>query len=346
MSADTARPTVEITKPPIPLVWIDTWGVSNMAKARTGEITGTAADPFLRLEVELIRLRDQVAVICPEAGQAAELQMRGPSSKETLRLLTGIRGGVHTHYQHAIDQQFHAAMRAYATNASSVTYDWQQLFMEDPIAELNRLRHGQSFFVRVDLGYESQVEELLEVKAKLQPKLEEIRLANLQARPKRTFADQLDRERRGLAQSAIEGMTGLIGKRFQGEPQTVDDYLGALSIFGMRMTALAGYLKESTGRDAGFEDLLKFYGSPYADSVPSFRVMTHLFARRLIGSVPIRSGDAMDINYAGAILPFATFALVDNDMRDTINRCEFDHEYGVQPPRLSQLLAELQELGS
>jgi hypothetical protein len=105
--AQPGGPSVKylVEKPPLPIVWLDSWVISNIAKAVAGEIKGDDAAVYLRLLHVLEQLRDRVAVICPETGQAAELQTKGPSAARAPGILTRISGGVKTHFQHVIDQQ-------------------------------------------------------------------------------------------------------------------------------------------------------------------------------------------------------------------------------------------------
>jgi hypothetical protein len=342
--ARPGEPTVQylVEKPPIPIVWLDTWVISNIAKAVVGEIKGDDAAVYLRLLRILEQLRDRVAVICPETGQAAELQTKGPSAEKAPGILTRVSGGVKTHFQHVIDQQVYRAMRGYVAKAETIQLPWPDVFIDDPIAELREKR----LLIRVDLGLDDDRRDLIQQKQELRAQLEGIRLRNEQGKGsvQDRFSRQLDVELAGIADASVTAFVEHMAKVMSGTA-TADDYLTAIGVFGLRMSALDRYSEEASGVRAGLEGLLRFYYSPYYRSLPSTKIIAAMYGFKLTRpDEAAKTGDARDIEQIAAIMPYATYVVVDNAMRNVLTSQKLDKEHSVDLVKVPDLIERLSPL--
>jgi hypothetical protein len=152
------RPTVRVTKQPIPVIWLDTWVFNTFGRMRAGKLPADDEPLFRDLFEVLLELRDKVAALCPETGQFVEIHPVGWSIEAAKSALSMLSGGVKTHYRNIIEAQTYRGMQAYAGRRDLIEPGYREAFTEDPIRELL-----DRVLVRVDM--EPPAEQLAETRA-------------------------------------------------------------------------------------------------------------------------------------------------------------------------------------
>ena len=324
--AVTAAPTVRITKPPIPLIWLDTWIFNAFGRMRAGLLPKDEEPLFRALFDLLLELRDMGAVLCPETGQFVEIHPVGWSIEEAKSALSMISGGVKTHHQHVIETQTYRAMQAYARGRDMIELNYTEAFTEDPIKELAE----RDTLIRVDLMPPAeQLAETRATNARTAASME--RLRQQQIASKVTLAEQIEHELDGERYAAIELMRRVLAPMSRGEePSSIDDLLKYLHVVARPARQLGEMLEEATGKRDDFNDLLAFFRSDYYRTLPGPRIRAELFARKMVGAEPIKASDVMDMHQISAFLPFALYVVLDKSMARKIEQARLDQRYGVR----------------
>jgi hypothetical protein len=318
-------PSVRFEKPPLPLVWLDTWVILRIAKARAGELDGAERAEALRLHELLLAHRDADRILCPETGQLVEIEAGRRLVEQAKTVLSQVSGGAKTHFRHAQDQQVYRAMRAFAHGLDTVELVWADLFVGDPIRE-RRERDG--LLIRVDFPRtEEQLAELRTGNRTLALRLEELRQRCVVSGV--SLDEQIEREYGALIEATIEVLRPFYEKLDAGTA-VPNDFLRYIDVVGTPRSVLSVYLQEATGEDAGIADLIRFYRSPYYRALPSVRIIAELYAAKITGTEVITPSDAMDINQLGAVLPYATCVVTDASFADKLERLRLHERHAVR----------------
>jgi hypothetical protein len=148
----------------------------------------------------------------------------------------------------------------------------------------------------------------------------------------------------GIADASVTAFVDHMAKVISGTA-TPDDYLAAIGVFGLRLSALDRYSEEASGVRAGMEGLLRFYYSPYYRALPSTKIIAAMYGFKLTRpDEAAKTGDARDIEQIAAIMPYANFVVVDNAMRNVLASLRLDREHGVDVVRVPELIERLSPL--
>lgn len=340
-----STPTVRITKPPIPLIWLDTWMFNAFGRMRAGILDKAEVPLFRQLFDVLLELRDKNAVLCPETGQFVEIHPVGWSIEEAKSALSMVSGGIKTHHQHAIDMQVYRGMQAYAERRDVIELHYKEAFKEDPIKELAE----RDILIRVDLM--PPPEELAEtraVNARMAASMESVRQERLASKIK--LEEQIEHELDGERYAAVELMRTVLVPMSRGEePPSMDALMKYLHIVARPARVLGGMLEQATGKRDDYNDLLAFFRSDYYRALPAPRITAELFARKMIGTELIKASDVMDMHQIAAFLPLATYIVLDKSMARKVEEAKLDQRYGVRlftRKTLPDLVAELRALAA
>lgn len=337
---------IKIAKPPVPLIWLDTWMFNNFGRMRAGILPPEQSPDFRALFDLLLELRDKVAVICPETGQFVEIHPVGWSIEHAKSALSMVSGGVKTHHEHVMDTQLYRAMQAYAHRWDAFELTYREAFTEDPIRELSE----RDILMRVDMM--PPAKELAATRAtnaRIAASMEELRLELVQS--KMTLAKQIEQELDADRYMAKELIRRVLAPMSSGkEPSSPDDLLSYAMIVA-RPARQLGDLLETAGRERGgdVDELFAFYQSDYHREHPGPRIRAELFARKMVGGERIEPGDVMDIKQISAFLPFATHIILDKSMATRVEEAKLDQRYGVKLFKrkdLPRLIVELQALAA
>jgi hypothetical protein len=305
--------TITYSKPPIPLVWVDTWVFIKIAQAQAGEIKGEQADHLTALFQLLLALRDKKKAMCPETGQDIEVEAGGHLVDETRRVMAQVSRGVRTHYAYARSSQIYRAIAAYAREAQSFELPWRDLFLDDPIAAL--AEEGPIIRVTTPFGKEG-LEDVRASNTKLAEALEELRVAVV--KKNETFEQRLEIELGGAIEATFEILWSWEKHINGGTFPDFSEVLRYSDEVGRYLRSIEAEFKSARGRGGDVGDLIAFYRSPHYRQLPTIRVFAELYAAKLTGTEPMKPSDPMDMNQIAAMLPFASYMLLDAAMRDKV----------------------------
>jgi hypothetical protein len=318
--------TINITKPPIPLIWLDTWMFNAFGRMRAGILPPTEEPLFRSLFDVLLELRDQGAILCPETGQFVEIHPVGWSIEEAKSALSMLSGGVKTYHQRIVDTQMYRAMQSYARGADLVEVNYKDAFDRDPIRELAE----RDLLVRVDL--EPPSDQLAETRAanlRMASAMEALRKERIAS--KTTLAQQIEIELGGERYAAVELMKQVLVPMSRGEePESIEALMKYAHMVGRPARMLGELLEETAGKRDDYNALLAFFNSDHYRSLPATRVRSELFARKMIGTEPIKASDVMDMNQISAFLPLASYIVLDKSMARKVEQAGLHDRYGVR----------------
>jgi len=337
---DSAPVSVNVHKPSVPVLWLDTSVGIKLAKIGRGEnLQQIEIDRLRRLKDTALRLTRKGVLLCPQSDQREEYEagrIEEEVSREFLQLSQGIRM---IHRQGILDQQLFYAMQSYVSNANVITLPLSVFFFDDPVRKAETARRSR-FVIGVHLPLPTELlDRRIANKTETLDKLERLR-KDLNAK-KVTYEEQLALERHGKADALFE-----LCRRFAKtlDAKTTDPwaYLGA--------SGTLQYLrqwKSIGGKPVGPAGLYQFLCSEHFNALPIVKIGCQLGAKILTSRAPIKSGDSMDLNHLSAVAPISTFLLTDRAMAKALTDLKIDAEWDLQVFSMSSvddLLWELDKL--
>jgi hypothetical protein len=304
---------ITYSKPPIPLVWLDTWVFIKIAQAKAGEIKGDEGNQLLELFRLLLRLRERRLLICPETGHDIEVEAGGHLVDETRRVMAQVSAGIHTHYAHSRSSQVLRAIGAYAHDAKGIELPWTDLFPGDPLEKLTR--DGPVVRVTIPVGREG-LASVGDANQRLAAALEDLRRSATAKRE--TFEYRLNIELTGVIEATVQIFESFERKMSSGTLPDFDEVLRYSDEVGRYLRAMDREIRAARGGAGDLRDLLSFYRSSYYTELPTVRIFAELYATKITGSEGIKPSDPMDMNQIAALLPFANYMLLDGAMRDKV----------------------------
>lgn len=339
------QPILSVTKPPLPMAWLDTWAVIELTKAvKTGEVAGDLAVKYRRIYELLIELRDGQKILCPESEQLLEIELGDRLIDEAKEVLSQISSGISTHHLLASDSQIQNGMRAYLRKKRRVDIDWRDPFVSDPLTELKenqefREKHG--LILRIDLGHKREIEEAKDQRPKLAATLEEIRGETALA--KKSFQQVLDEEKRAVQTATAKFLAACVAKIIRKEQLTQGEYNRFTDLIGIPLS----YWKRFGGKDdqfGGILGLVEFYDSDYYTKLPYFEIQAELMASKRVGQESFNKGDVADIENISSLLPHSHYMVLDKQMRHKIRQLKLDARFSTSVVSLLELLPILERL--
>jgi len=331
---------IRIVKPPVPLIWLDTWMFNAFGRLRAGILPPAEAPLFQELFDVLLELRDRAAIICPETGQFVEIHPVGWDIDAAKSALSMLSGGVKTYYDRIVDAQGYRAMQAYARGAGTIEVTYKDAFADDPIRELTE----RDILIRVDLEPPAdQLAETRAVNARMAASMEALRQERIGS--KVTLAEQIELELDGERDAAVELVKQVLVPMSRGElPASTEQLLKYASRVARPARILGEMLEEAKGKRDDYNDLLAFFRSDHYRNLPAPRIRAELFARKMLGSELIKASDVMDMHQISAFLPIASYIVLDKSMARKVEQARLDERYGVRlfsRRTLPTLVAEL-----
>jgi hypothetical protein len=332
---------ITVTRPPVPLIWLDTWMFNWFGRLRAGILPDRDVQLVRPLFDVLLVLRDQRAILCPETGQFAEIHPRNWDIAHAKSALSLLSGGVKTYHQRIVDAQRYRAMRAYATGSTTIHIDYAEAFHHDPVRELAE----RDFLVRVDLEPPAdQLAQTRDSNARVAVAMESLRQECIAA--KITLAGQIENELDADHYVAIELINQVLMPTTRGEvPQASHDtWMKYAHLVGGPARSLGEMRGRPEGSPENYTDLLAFYRSDHFRSLPAIRIRAELYARKMIGAEVIQPSDVMDMDQISAFLPMATYLVLDKSMADKVEQAGLAERYGVQVFKARDLPVLTEEL--
>lgn len=326
---------IKIEKSKVPILWLDTWAIVELVRAV--KLTSSERDKKKwgeSLFSKITHLTNQKKILCPEADQLIEIETWGKLVDESREFLAQISRGISTNYYSGIeDIQIQRAMKVFINGEDSVIFPWEDLFLRDPIEEIER---NDPFIISVRFTVpKKETLERIKVKKSIAKDWEQIRRKNL--RDKESFNDRVKAEFNGRINVILKVLTKLIYKRQRGIRILTRDIIQVSEIAGKPLSWWNHYdgKKDEFG---GLRGLIEFYKSEYFRKIPSVFIYTQLLAKMTTDHEKIKPSDIMDVNQIASILPYAQYMVLDGPMRDkVVYKLKLDKKYNTKIIRINEL---------
>lgn len=314
-----AVPTVNLEKPAIPTLWIDTSVVIKLTKVEKGEgLQYIEVQRCNRLRELVRRLVREGMLLCPESDQEEEYVAQRLDD-DVHRMFASLSLGISmTHRMGIHDSHVFHGMKAYASTSTSIDLPSSSYFHGDPVRKLEEVRR-ERFIVSLGLNRNSEMlQRRANAKAEVGRKWEQLRL-ELVAKGQ-TFERQLELEQRGY----WDGMVEIVRTFYSNIAAGRHDFWGFMAATGPLLYRT--YWRELGGKPPDWEGVNKFFCSPYFSELPLPYVSCRLNANLLTGNEPIAPGDPMDVELLSVALPVAHYVLADRRMELRIKQLGLDQK--------------------
>lgn len=331
---------IKIEKPPIPVLWLDTWFILELTKALNGS---SKKDKKWADEIvdKIISLTKQKRILCPEADQGIEIEVSNNRSlvENAGRLQAQLSLGISLHFHAAAKSlQIQRMMEAVIKNKKEVTFPWKDLFNDDPIEVIDR---ADKFIVSViSRPPLNQIKKTIKTNKSIATAWEKLR--KKARKNKQNYETTLSLEFGGRAEAMIHTMSFLAAKTLHKKRIFIKDILNASELVGKPL----GWWERYSGKSDALVDVLKFYKSEEYKQIPAVNIDTRLLAELACGNEPINPSDVMDIHHVSTVMSYAHYMLVDKRMRNRIvDKLKLTKDYPciiLRPQDLMPLLKSLE----
>jgi len=310
-------PKVNLEKPPLPTLWLDTSIIIKLTKIKKGEaLQAIEIERCTRLEKLVHDLVRAEKLLCPESDQEEEY-VAERLDDDVHNMFNSLSLGISlVHRQGILDQHIFRGMKAYASGSSTIDLPASAYFHGDPIRRLKELRE-QRFFVTVGpVKNPEMLRRRAAAKAEVGRRWEELR-QEFVARG-RTYEEQLELEMTGYIDALFELVRTFELNLSAGK---IDfwDFMGATGALLYRRC-----WTDLGGDPPGWEGVNKFFRSPYFGELPLPYISCRIGAELLTGNEPIAPSDSMDVELLSVALPAAHYVLTDRRMELRIKKLHLD----------------------
>ena len=316
----TAQVQFQIEKCQIPIVWLDTSILLNLAKLKLGILKDKVQeDRLTRLRQYVCDFTRKGKPLCPKASQADEVWVQRAHFLDALHELSL---DVTMRPKAAIEEaQIHRLMTAYIAKTPLVTFPYKDAFIDDPLPRFAQTLMGD-YVVTVDGGLLGTIKRVQSQRDTIHLEWENLRKTCIEQGT--TFEEQLQRERVGGINTTISMARDCVLKLESGEVPTENEgwALSGIGRLGNAWNRLGGEPK-------GVEGLTMFLNSPYYQVLPSSDVSSNIIAHLMVGDRKIAHGDAMDTEHISSVLPYADLMILDRSMRSIVRGLGLDKKYGT-----------------
>ncbi len=302
--------TVTCDKSPVPMLWLDSSILMDLAKR--GEIEKARAKTLAKLREVVRKAVREERLICPEWEQVREYEGRRLNA-EIQEIAAGFSYGARCASSGRVqDQLVLRGLVAYIRGASSIHIPASDFFYDDPSQHVREaLSSAYIVYVATERNAE-WVAKRDKSRLSLAAELEKARVGQTIDRVR--FDEQLAVEQRAVSRVMSEAVIeyrvkaqfGLFDAKAFEAAQT---YLMHLSMW----RDLGGPGDELAG-------LFSFMNSPYYWELPTEDISCRLFADVLVNQAKVKSGDSNDISHLAMAIPVAHYVVTDKAMADRCRR--------------------------
>lgn len=303
---------VSVTKSPVPIMWVDTSVILNLAKLKVGRnLSERDAVRLNSIQDRIQNLVEQGKLICPEADQQSEYLRTDSLFTEVFDQFShGVRvtPSCMVEFNNIVK-----VMQAYVSNMP-IRYSYMDAFASDPVPERVLDPFCQKYRVRLTKTWTQQdIEELTQSRNAICFDYERLRKQNTEQRI--TFEQQLRRELYDASTIRFREAWIFANKMICSIEPTLKEF----SYWNEAQMLLKAW--EGIATRAGFKgNQGDFFHSAHYHSIPSINISAQLSAHLLTRSAPIRRGDHMDIQHISAFLPYADIMIVDREMKNCVTQ--------------------------
>lgn len=314
-----------VEKSNIPVLWFDTFAITQIATAAFQRKQGRSYDKRLfERYVQLVRLRATNKIIIFESDQLLEIAVRRELLKPSGQVLSQLSGGLIVRPWKVKEKQLMQALNAFVENSTKSTIRWNDIYSGDPLKD----RSVFGILVRCDVGVNARLNQKKQANGVVHNNWLKIRERYVGNATKINFQKQLALEKCGSAKLAQDIIFKLKkGDLTEGHPL----YYELIKKPGL-------YLQSHMPDIVDFEPtVVDFYKSNYFTDLPINDISAILFAEKLCGNEDIKQSDQADIDNIAAFLPYVNYMIIDKSMADKVNKHKLDKKYGTSLIRLKEL---------
>ncbi len=339
LTACLKKMKVRITRPPIPVLWLDTWCILDMAASLISADVSRRENAEKILD-KIILLSKKKKLICPEGDQYIEIgvsknkKIVEKSRQIQAQMSLGIALNIYISVEHL---QVQRMMKAVIEKNSEVIFPWKDIFVDDPIKIIDR---DDEFIVSVHIPQsQKQIDNQISLHKSIAKDWEALRQ---DARiSKRSYDVTLANEFKGYAEAIAHVMANITAKTIHSLPISYDEYMQSINIAG---SPLSWWERYSGDKDA-IKSVIKFYSSAEYTQIPSINVGTKLLAELVSGNEVVSSGDVMDIHHISTVLPYASYIVADKRIMNRLkSKTNLSKDYPAKLLKWTEILPLLESL--
>ena len=332
----------KIGKPPLPLIFLDTFFFVNLVHDRHSISKGHHYREQLVLIDLIHKLTKQKKALCPIGNQEEEYEL-GKYESEIREEQVKLAHGISVIPLYSLKRlQTQIAIEAYIKNLKQFSYGYQSLFHSDLMREMDHAL-SQSYLVDVRFPTPSEwVTKRRKIKSELANEFEQLRKEKRINNIK--FREWVKQEQLGTYYVILNTIKNTVPKISRREALTENENNG-LQILSEYFSDFVHYSKKNPKAD----DILEFLKSDYHKTIPHIDIQSGLLASLLTQTGQVKETDNFDFNQASQMLPFTRYFLTDNSLKHRLSTrpLSYDKKYGVKiysMREISSLIKDLSKL--
>lgn len=312
---------VSIVESPKPILWLDTHIVIRMTKAKLGERIGDDLKRYLSFYEKIFSLVCDGRIICPIAEQGEEISHGRSLEKPCYELQLALSRGVQFRHGEEIRSiQRKKAMLCFLHREKEICLSYVDCFDEDPCTEVQKTL---GFIIGV---YGKQGNQVLNKEIETKKRMVEVcnSLKKFINNSGIKYHEQFEREQKGLLQALmqiIDDWRRIYAKHLEPTLSDVEHYL--------LLSRLLSEWEQCGGEAGDIAGLITFLASDEYKILPHVDISSMLWAKLLVNSGDVASGDSMDIYQLSTVIPFCKYVISDRKMRNILHELGVDNKYNT-----------------
>lgn len=317
-----------IEKSEVPILWLDTFFITQIATALFRKDADQPYDKhLLKIYSDLVKLRQERKIIIFESSQILEIAVRKELIKLSGQVLTRLSGGIRADCFETRNKQISQAIEALTTNGSDICkLSWRDIFRDDPLKDQSVC----GILVRCDLALDIRTNNSRKTIDAVYDQWNNIRNKHIVNGEKRTFARQFELEKTGASRLSRDALEA-VRNRTENWPNMYQVYFETVARFAKLVKTLKPDIEDAE------QYVVDFYNTDHYFELPFVHIQSTLFAERLCGNEAFKKSDQNDIDNISTFLPYVNYMLPDKAMKDKIEKYKLDKKYNTRLIRASDL---------
>jgi hypothetical protein len=309
------NPQIAITKRQIPVLYLDTCALIELAKYEKGCCTDAHSNLIGELYNKVSLMMQTRKIMCPLGNQFEEMGAVAHRRDARYFLYRFLNSAMQSP-SHVLEFQLTKGYRAFANNCMDIQFNSCDFFEHDTdFMDVSASGRSSTIYSGDELR------QIREEKHKLVTTLNDMKNSGQNAK---NYHDQLERE----LQAELQVLQYTLQHSFDSLPSFIES-LDTLYVICQRV----GFNMYT----ASLDDVIKairnykdFLLSPYHQKMPYIWVGSVLFSHIMQRANKVKQGDNLDIKWASAYLPFVDYAVTDNNFCDLLNQSGLSEQYGTK----------------
>lgn len=326
------RYTIEKSK--IPVLWLDTFVITQIATAIFNKNNQEPYDEgLLKAYNDLLELRRTNRIIIFESCQMTEIAVRKELVKLSGKILTLLSGGIKISCFDVRDKQISQAIEASINGLNEYSLSWKDIYREDPLKDKSIF----GILIRCDLALENRTKCSRKTVDIIYDHWNNIRNEHIIGGEKRNFEKQFELERTGASRLSRDALNA-VRNMTEDAPKYYMIYQESIAKFAR----IVGALRQSVEDPEQY--VVDFYNTDYYFDLPFVDIQSKLFAERLCGNESFKKSDQNDIDNISCFLPYVNYMLPDKAMGDKIEKHKIDKKYNTKIIRIGDLNSIIKQI--